>query len=156
KALPPDAVLIDLARLRVFDFEVMEEQKRWRPAHYAAWVIPAQGPVRLLDLGPADVIDATVGKVRRALSDAKETILQKGEADAETALREPLEALAKKVLHPLLPYVGRSQRWILSADGDLWLTPWAALPLPDGKYVVENHTLSYVVSGRDLVDTAPT
>ncbi len=59
------------------------------------------------------------------------------------------------MLHPLLPYAGKSPRWILSPDGQLWLTPWAALPLPDGTYTVEKHTLSCVISGRDLVDRAP-
>jgi tetratricopeptide (TPR) repeat protein len=154
QALPPGAVLIELARFPVFDFKAAKEQKRWQPARYAAWVIPAAGPVRVLDLGPADAIDAAVQQVRQALQDATKTIRLKGEADAETALREPLEALAKKVLHPLVPHIGKNKRWVLSPDGSLWLTPWAALPLPDGKYAVEGHILSYAISGRELLDDA--
>src|SRR5262249_47555438 len=140
QALPKDAVLIELARFGVFDFKAIKDQQRWQPARYAAWLIPAAGPVRVLDLGPADVIDAAVQRVRQALQEAPKTIRLKGEADAETALREPLEALAQKVLHPLLPHIGKSRRWMVSPDGALWLVPWAALPLPDGKYVVEDHT----------------
>ncbi len=149
--LPADTVLINLARFEVFDFKTKAGKKRWQPAHYAAWIIPAKGPVRLLDLGPAAAIDVDVKTVRQALQDANKTMRLKGEADAETAQRAPLEALAKKVLHPLLPLIGKSPRWIISPDGNLWLVPWAALPLTDGKYAVENHILSYVISGRELV-----
>ena len=70
--------------------------------------------------------------VRQALTDAPKAIRQQGEPEAETALRQPLEALAKRVLHPLLPHLGKCQRWFLSPDAVLWLVPWAALPLPDG------------------------
>src|SRR5262249_28496934 len=133
KALPVDSVLIELAGFQGFDFQAIKEQKRWQPPRYVAWVIPAQGPVRIIDLGPAEEIDAGVRQVREALQDSPKTIRLKGEADAETAVRGSLEAVARKVLHPLLPYVGKSKRWILGPDSDLWLIPWAALPLPDGK-----------------------
>jgi CHAT domain-containing protein len=153
--LPADTVLIELARFGVFDFQAVKDQKKWQPARYAAWIIPARGPVRVVDLGPADAMDALVQLVRRALQDADKEIRRKGEAEAETAVRQPLEALAQRVLYPLLPYVGQAPRWVVSPDSNLWLVPWAALPLPDGKFAVENHTISYVVSGRDLLDAAP-
>src|SRR5262249_2372296 len=130
-------------------------QKQRLPARYAAWVIPAMGPVRVIDLGPADAIDADVQKARQAIQDAPKTIRLKGESDAEKAVREPLGDLAKKVLHPLLPHIGKTKHWVLSLDGNLWLVPWAALPLPDGRYAIEGHTLSHAVSGRDLLDATP-
>jgi CHAT domain-containing protein len=150
QVLAGDAVFIDLARFAVCDFKSAELQA----PHYAAWVIPAKdkGDVRLIDLGPAAAIDAAVQKVRQALQTADKTILQKGEADTETALREPLDALAKLVLHPLLPHAGKAAHLVLSPESQLWLVPWAALPLPDGKYAVEQYTLRYVVSGRDLTE----
>jgi CHAT domain-containing protein/Tfp pilus assembly protein PilF len=155
QALPRDAVLINLARFEVFDFQATGGQKQRRPARYAAWVIPAEGPVRVLDLGPADAIDADVRKARQALQDAPKAIRLKGEADAEKAVLEPLEALARKVLQPLLPHIDKTKQWVVSPDGNLWLVPWAALPLTDGRYAVEGHTLSYVISGRDLVQSLP-
>jgi tetratricopeptide (TPR) repeat protein/CHAT domain-containing protein len=150
KALPDGAALIDVARMDVFDFKA-PAGKHWRPARYAAWVTPAKGDVQLIDLGPADAIDAAVKDVRVALEGAHKLIRAKGEPEAEKALREPLAKLSKLVLTPLLPYAGKAKRWVVSPDGNLWLVPWEILLLPDGKYAVEQHTLSYVVSGRDLL-----
>jgi CHAT domain-containing protein/Tfp pilus assembly protein PilF len=155
KALPPAGVLVALTRSGVYDFKAIQEQPAWQPEHYAAWIIPATGPVQVLDLGPADSIDAGVQKVRQALENAPKTIRLQGEADAEALVRTPLEALAKKVLHPLLPHIGKAKSWVLSPDGNLWLVPWAALPLPDGKYAVEDHAISYAINGRELLDTTP-
>ena len=42
-ALPGDAVLVEIARFNVFDFQAKDRRKRWQPAHYAAWVLPAAG-----------------------------------------------------------------------------------------------------------------
>ena len=53
-------------------------------------------------------------------------------------------------VHPLLPHIGKLNQWIVGPDGDLWLTPWNALLLPSGDYVVEKHAVSYVTAGRDL------
>jgi CHAT domain-containing protein len=39
----------------------------------------------------------------------------------------------------------------VSPDGELNKVPFAALRAPDGRYLVETHTVSYVASGRDLL-----
>jgi CHAT domain-containing protein/Tfp pilus assembly protein PilF len=153
RALPTDTVLIDLVHLYVFDFRVRSNQEPWGPAHYAAWVVPAQGeePVRVIDLGPADKIEAAVSAVRKALSGAPADLGKTNERQAERQVARPLNALSDLVLRPLWKHVGKKPRWVLSPDASLWLVPWAALLLPDGSYAVEKHQLSYVVNGRDVL-----
>jgi CHAT domain-containing protein/Flp pilus assembly protein TadD len=153
KALPPGGALIEIARFDVWNFRARGKEKHWEPPRYAAWVIPARAEqdVQLVDLGPAATIDQAVQAARRALQQAPKHIRQKGEAEAEKELRRPLETLARLVLHPLAEQIGQAPTWVISPDASLWLVPWAALPLPDGKYAIEEHSIRYVVSGRDLV-----
>jgi CHAT domain-containing protein/Tfp pilus assembly protein PilF len=150
KGLPADAVLIDVGHFNVFDFKA-SAGKHWQPARYAAWVTAKTGPVRLIDLGPADKIDAAVKQFRETVQAARKSIKADGEEKAEKALREHLDSLSALVLKPLLPHVGKAKRWLVSPDGNLWLFPWEALTLPDGKYAIEEHHISYLTSGRDLI-----
>jgi CHAT domain-containing protein/Tfp pilus assembly protein PilF len=152
-ALPGDAVLIEVARFRREMFKAGSTTPR--EERYAVWVIPAlgKGDVHIVDLGPAGEIDTAVAAVRRALQQGPGKVQQLGEEKAEKELLGPLEALSRLVVQPLIESIGKSRRWIIGPDGDLWLVPWAALRLPGGRYVIEDHEVSYVVSGRDLAAT---
>jgi tetratricopeptide (TPR) repeat protein len=159
KALPADAVFIDVARFNLYNLGARGKERRWRAPHYAAWVVPpaGRGDVQVLDLGPADVVETAVKAARKAVADAvgtgkaPGTILTQGEPDAEAQARVPLGQLARLVLRPLIKAAGDRTHWFLSPDADLWLVPWAALPLADGRYAVEQYCINYLVSGRDLV-----
>jgi CHAT domain-containing protein/tetratricopeptide (TPR) repeat protein len=153
KALPADAVLIDVARFPVWDFRAKGGAKSWLAARYVAWIVPpaGQGDVRLIDLGEASKIEPVVRAVRETLQASPRTILDEGEVEAESRLAKPLRELSALVLQPLLPHVEKSRRWLISPDASLWLVPWSALPLPDGSFAVEKYTVSHLVSGRDLV-----
>ncbi|MCA9027877.1 MAG: tetratricopeptide repeat protein [Planctomycetaceae bacterium] len=142
-------LLIDIARFRVMDFETGKS----RAAHYVAWVIPpaGSGDVQIVDLGEAEAIDAAVAAARTALNEGPQQLGALGPEEAENAVQEPLRKLAELVLDPLLVEVGDAKELILSPDASLWLVPWAALPLDDGRYAVEEYQIRYVVSGRDLV-----
>ncbi len=62
--------------------------------------------------------------------------------------------ISKLLLHPLLPAAGGFKKWILCPDAEIWMFPWNALVLPDGKYFIERHTLTHIVSPRDLLAPA--
>jgi CHAT domain-containing protein len=152
QALAPDAVLVEISRFNVMDFK----EYQWRLPHYAAWIVPpaGKGAVRLVDLGEAGPIDDAVNGVLRALREALQRIPKEGEAESERALQGPLQGLAKLVLEPLMPHIADAKRWVIGPDAQLWLVPWAALPLKNGSYAIEQYSIGYVVSGRDLVTGA--
>ncbi len=155
-AIPADAVLVEVARFDVADFASLEIARFWKPARYAAWIIPpaGQGDVRIVDLGEARPIDEAVSEVREAIQAGPDAVRTRGEPEAEEALRAPMDALAALILKPLLPHIRESKRWLLSPDAALWLVPWAALPLGGGRFALEDHEIRYLVSGRDLATAA--
>ncbi len=153
QALPQGSVLIDIARFRVRRPGARGGEKQWDTPRYTAWVIPAagSGEVVLVDLGEAEAIETDVKAARQLLGQTTQKLKKVGEVKAEQELQAALAKLARKVLHPLLPHLGQARRLMVSPDGALWLAPWNALPLPDGKYAIEKFTLTHLVSGRDLV-----
>ncbi len=156
KALAKDAVLIEVARIHVVNFEAKGKGNVWLPPRYAAWLIPAagQGEIAIVDLGEAEKIDAAVQAARKALEKAEATIRKEGEAKAEKQLRDAMRDLTRLVLEPLEGHLGQARELVVSPDAALWLVPWGALPLADGKYAVEKYQIRYCISGRDLVGRA--
>jgi CHAT domain-containing protein/Tfp pilus assembly protein PilF len=157
QALPADAVLLELARFEPVP-RFAEAGNDWgkAPARYAAWVIPARGATRLVDLGEAQRIDEAIDGFLKEMERAQELARQpgglQGERDEERRARQKLQVLGGLLLKPLAKELLSSSRWIISPDSKLWLFPWGALPVGTG-YAVEKHTISYLVSGRDLVDS---
>jgi CHAT domain-containing protein/Tfp pilus assembly protein PilF len=150
KALPRGAVYVDLARMDVWDFK----KQQWLGSRYRAWVVPDEGRARSIDLGPAAAIDSQVLKARQLIEKAPKEIPKKGEDGAEKDLQAQLRALARMVLDPIVQRT-KGVRLVVSPDAALWLVPWEALVLADGKYAIEKYQISYVVSGRDLVRKRP-
>lgn len=156
EALPADAVLLEVARVEVWDLQRAPQKGERTEPRYLAWVIPPAGKdaVHVVDLGSADAIDEGVRAVVRAMREApgeQGTVQRMGEKASTQLARDLLQRVARRILEPVLGQLSGARRWIISADGELWHLPWAALPLPDGRFAVENHVISYVVSGRDLL-----
>ena len=119
-----------------------------------AWVVPAadKGEIKIVDLGAAEEIDKAVEVARQAIQQSAAKIKKADdEPTAEQPALEALTKLAALILDPLKPHLGEAKQLILSPDSNLWLVPWAALPVEEGKYAIENWQIRYVTSGRDLV-----
>ncbi|MFO0810933.1 MAG: CHAT domain-containing protein [Gemmataceae bacterium] len=154
--LPKDAAYIDFARFEPFDFRAKTAAEAKRPPRYVAWVLAPGRPVEAVDLAPAAAVDAAVASVRRHLADAPAVIKEAGEPAAEAQTRPALDRLSDLLFRPLLGKLGGATRLVLSPDANLWLVPWAALRLPDGRYAVERYSFTFVVSGRDPIAGPPT
>ncbi len=161
KAIPPDAVLVEIARFNLYDYrkplaERFKDAKQGN-AEFAAWIIPPEGKgtVRLVPLGSAKTIEAAVVAARNDIKSAPARSREVGEVQAEKEARKSLQRLADLVYRPLAKELAAAKHWILSPDAELWLAPWCALPVDDEHYAVEDHVIQYVVSGRDLVRKLP-
>ncbi len=159
REIPADGILVDIARFVVDEMAPKNNTYPSHPARYVAWVIPAagKGEIQIVDLGEAAAVDRAVTAVRQgmeaAIGSGREPglIERQSELEAKKLIDAPLGALSKLVLAPLLPHVGNAKELILCPDAALWLAPWDALPLNDGRYAIEAYNIRYVTSSRNLV-----
>lgn len=156
KRLPANAVFISIVKYNPREFQAPAGEHGWSVTpHYAAWVIPPSGEVRIVDLGRASIVEAAVRNARATLAEAPRRLREEGEVDAEKECQQRFAALSRLVFQPLLRHVGAATELVLSPDGALWLVPWSALPVAGGKYAIEKYRISYVTDGRQLL-AAPT
>lgn len=157
-ALPDKAVFVEMVRLDRGAPSVSAFGPRHHDdsqARYIAWVLRGSPNIlQMIDLGNAATIDAAVRDVRTQMEDQdrlKEAVQAGGEVEAERQIKEALSKLAEFVLRPLEQHLENCEQVVLCPDANLWLAPWNALPLADGRYAVEAFATSYVVSGRILL-----
>ncbi len=165
KAIPDDAVLIDIARHYLIDYKARTWKERRLDPHYVAWIIPPTGDIARVDLGDAKMIDGLIDKAREEITNAGGeggTIQQRGDAGAVKIVEAKLATLADVVWKPLATKIDpKTRRLILSPDGQLWLVPWNALPVQQtdagddeggkARWLIEQFAISTTASGRELV-----
>ena len=139
--IPADAVLIEFAVYSPFDpRQPNESSKNFGDPRYIAYIIPGQGDVRWKDLGPAKGIDAAVDAFRQALRDPH-----------RQNVKHVARALDAKVMQPLRDLIGNATHLLVSPDGQLDLIPFEALVDTKGQYLIEQFSVTYLTTGRDLL-----
>ncbi len=144
KALRPGEALVDftvftpVATMQDIEDGLATHANPWLPAQYAAFILTREAEPLIVSLGDAERIDEAISTFQREIA--------LGE-DAGDEVR----TLYRRVWAPLAEAVGSKERVLISPDGQLNFLSFAALRGPDGKYLIERHTLGYVTSGRDLV-----
>jgi tetratricopeptide (TPR) repeat protein len=140
-ALPADAALVEIFSYRPFDAKMKGAGDRFGAERYVAYVVLRDSVTPLsVDLGEAATIDAQVTRLRAALKDPK-----------RTDVKEIARALDASTMQPIRKLLGTTRRIFLSPDGSLNLIPFGALVDENGKYLIENYSLNYLTSGRDLL-----
>jgi len=144
-ALPADAALLEIFSYRPYDTKAKPGNK-YGALRYVAYVLRREGEPQLVELGEASAIEANVEKLRQSLRDSQ----QAARGDV-TAVKEAARVVDEQVMRPVRGLLGATRRIFLSPDGALNLIPFAALVDERGKYLVEDYTLTYLTSGRDLL-----
>jgi CHAT domain-containing protein len=157
RAVPPGTSLIEYVRLPLlFDFLALRGRGKSyaQSVHYLAFVTsgPSDEP-SLIDLGEAEPLDRLVNAFRAGVT---------GEAGLRGLSREPCQQdvgadddsgqrLRAAVFDPLAGALGAGRRLLLAPDGDLNQMPFEALPLGDGRHLLDPYRMSYVTVGRDVL-----
>ncbi|MBF0592147.1 MAG: CHAT domain-containing protein [Nitrospirae bacterium] len=84
--------------------------------------------------------------IKREIEDLKKAL-----SEASGELSKKAQPVYDAVLKPLQQYTKGKQHIYISPDGTLNLIPFEALKTPEGKYLIEQHDISYIGAGRDFV-----
>ncbi len=150
RTIPPGAVLVDFAQYRRWDYN--EKNNNWKEQRYVACLTfplardSTNLVVERVDLGEAAPINEAVELICNRMAAGQ--YLAK---DLVPAWRR----LGELVWLPLAKHLTNVSHLIICPDGQLSRVPFEALPTgTDGKYLVEEKTISYVGSGREIVRLA--
>jgi CHAT domain-containing protein len=134
KGIPEGAALVEVFLLHP---RVKHET---RPPRYVVYILERKDEPRWVDLGEAEPIDDAVEALHAALRDPE----RKDAFDLARAVDE-------KVMRPVRKQLGKARQILFSPDSKLNLVPIGALLDEKGRFLVEDYSISYLVSGRDLM-----
>ncbi len=153
--LREDEAFFEIVRVHPFDTRPETLGIRFTPARYLGWLVKSSGEPSFYDLGLADELDHKIGDCRDEFQQSLQTIEKIGEVAATKRVQKRLHDLATQVLHPLADDLRGVEYLTICPDGELWLVPWAALPLPSGKPLAEELTVSHRFSIGELLTKRP-
>lgn len=141
QAIPAGAALVEICAYEPYDAKAKNATVKRGEARYVAYVLRRdEAAPRSVELGEAAVIDAEVERLRAALKETRRE-------DVQTIAR----AVDERVMRPIRKLLGPARQLLLSPDGTLNLIPFSALVDERGRYLIENYSLTYLTSGRDLL-----
>jgi len=145
--LPPGASLADFIQYRRYDFAA-EGTNQWKEQRYAAYLTfpPARDSTNLVvervDLGEAAPINEAVEFICKRMSS--------GVGYTRDDLSAALQHLGHLVYAPLARHLTNVSHLIICPDGQLSRVPFEMLRVDD-RFLIEDKTISYVTSGREIV-----
>jgi CHAT domain-containing protein/tetratricopeptide (TPR) repeat protein len=145
EALPAGAALVEFVSYAPYDPHYKIAAEKFGPERYAVYVLKKEGEPLWADLGEGAATNVAVWRLRAALKDPR-----------RTDVKELARALDERIMRPVRKLLGETRRVFVSPDGSLNLVPLAALVDERGKYLVEDYSLTYLTSGRDLLRLSET
>ena len=141
RAAPPRSAMVSYVR-----YDRITPGQDSAPA-YAAFVSGPSLPPRLVDLGPAERVDALVAAWLATMGAGKDREPPSDEVTARLAG----DALRRAVWDPVAGMVEGSELAFVVPDGELQLVSFAALPTAGDRYLIETGPTIHLLSAeRDL------
>ncbi|KAF0247355.1 MAG: peptidase-like protein, partial [bacterium] len=139
QVVPTDSTLVEFASYRPYD----SKTRKYAESRYVVYLLNNQGEIDWVDLGDAEAIDELVAELRGKLRNSKSSVLRE--------IKPLSRKLDKLVMEPVRKLAGKGKWLLIAPDGTLNLVPFAALVDENGKFLLENNSISYLTSGRDLL-----
>jgi CHAT domain-containing protein/tetratricopeptide (TPR) repeat protein len=137
RAMPPDAVLIEWVLFSPFE----PRGQHWGAPRYMAYVLERDGAPEAVDVGEAAPLESSLFELLVSLRERKD----------EELVRRLSSELETQLLSRVRPLLRPGRKVLISPDALLNLLPFGVLLGPDGHYLVQEHELTYLTSGRDLL-----
>ncbi|MEV6304139.1 CHAT domain-containing protein [Actinoplanes sp. NPDC051861] len=154
-ALPVSTSLVEYARFTARNFGISPwRREAWGEDRYAVFVLTGDGRVEMVDLGPADPLDALAAEFREVLGRGGEGMYgyESGAADPDELARVGAR-LRAAVLDPVVRALPPAQSSLLIApDSGLTKIPFAALPGFATPNLLDEYEIGYLTTGRKLLD----
>ena len=138
KLIPANTALVEIVQYKPFNPKAKPGERFGKP-YYAAYIIHSTGEPKWVDLGEAQPINQSVTEFRTSLQ--TQSLL----------IKKIARNLDEKVMKPIRPLLGNTKNILLSPDSQLNLIPFAALIDENNQYLVENYSINYLTTGRDLI-----
>ncbi len=140
-----DSVYIDFAKIDIYDFK----EKEWGEERYLVFLLlPDKEPVvKLIDLSDSEGVDKHIKAYLEEMRRAKEY----GELPRDRILKTETRAIYELVIKPIELSIKGKKHLYISPDGNLNLIPFEVLMTPEGKYLMEDYTITYIAAGRDIM-----
>lgn len=140
--IPENAVLLEFAVYRPYKAQAAKPSEQYGNPRYAVYLLrrAGSGEVEFRDLGEAAPIETAIRAFRETLRDPKsKNVVQSA------------QSVYEKIIAPVKKSLGAAEKLLISPDGELNLIPFEALADENGRYLIENYSVTYLTSGRDLL-----
>ena len=150
-AVPADAAFIDITAWQ----RTARTDPTMSHREYGAFVMRKGQPIRFVRLGAAAAIDADVAALELLavgphVRGAKVIANTQKEPTSMDDMNRRLQSLYQEVIAPLQSSITGVKRLLIVPDGQLTLAPIGAFIDAQGRYLLQDCTVSYLGSWRDL------
>lgn len=143
--IPPNAALIEFASYHPWNAKTEKSE----PSHYVAYILTPSGDIQWVDLGLTHPINREVIEFRSALKQGLRN--RHFLSERSRSLPEIGRHLDEKLMQPIRQRLGNVHTLLISPESQLNLIPFAALIDENNRYLLENYSITYLVSGRELL-----
>ncbi|MDE5088688.1 MAG: CHAT domain-containing protein, partial [Trichodesmium sp. St16_bin2-tuft] len=135
--IPVNAALVEFVQYSPYD----PKTRTWEEPRYGVYVLNPEGKAQGMDLGTVEEIKSDLDKFR--------VLLKKERAPLEK-LKKTARELDEKLMQPVRQLIGSKEQILISPDSHLNLIPFEVLVDENNEYLIENYSITYLSSGRDL------